>query len=107
MPMKNPPHPGRGLKADFDELNLTTAQAAEALGISRNQLHRVVSGQSDISPELALRLEIVIGSTAETWLRMQAAYDAAKVRSRADEIGKGLKRIPVPAAPAPEQPHLV
>ena len=107
MPMKNPPHPGRGLKADFDELNLTTAQAAEALGISRNQLHRVVTGQSDISAELALRLEIVIGSTAETWLRMQAAYDAAQVRLRADEIGKGLKRIPVPDAPAPEQPRLV
>lgn len=107
MPMKNPPHPGRGLKADFDELGLTTAQAAEALRVSRNQLHRVVTGQSDISPELALRLEIVIGSTAETWLRMQAAYDAAKVRGRVDEIGKGLKRIPVPAAPQPEQPQLV
>jgi addiction module HigA family antidote len=97
MPMKRPPHPGRGLKAEFEELRLTTAQAAEALGISRNQLHRVVTGQSDISPELALRLEIVIGSTAETWLRMQAAYDAAKVRDRADEIVKGLKRISAPA----------
>jgi len=94
--MKNPPHPGRGLKAEFDELKLTTAQAARALGISRNQLHRVATGQSDISPELALRLEIVIGSTAETWLRMQATYNAAQVRLRADEIGKGLKRIPLP-----------
>ena len=107
MPMKNPPHPGRGLKADFDELGLTTAQAAEALGISRNQLHRVVSGQSDISPELALRLETVIGSTAETWLRMQASYDAAQVRLRAGDITKGLKRLPVPAEPRPEQPRLV
>lgn len=100
MPMKNPPHPGRGLKAEFDELNLTTAQAAKALGISRNQLHRVATGQSDISPELALRLEIVIGGTAETWLRMQATYNAAQVRLRADEIGKGLKRIPLPESDA-------
>jgi addiction module HigA family antidote len=100
MSMKNPPHPGRGLKADFDELHLTTAQAAAALGISRNQLHRVLTGQSDISPELALRLEIVIGSTAETWLRMQAGYDAARVRRRADEIGKGLKRVAAPVVSA-------
>jgi len=35
----------------------------------------------------------VIGSTAEQWLQMQAAYDAAQVRSRAGEITKGLKRI--------------
>ena len=105
MPMKNPPHPGLSLKDDFDELGLSVAKAAEALGISRNQLHRVVAGRSDISAELALRLEIVIGSTADAWLRRQAAYDAAQVRQRADEIGKGLKRIPVP--PATAQPRLV
>jgi antitoxin HigA-1 len=98
MPMKDPPHPGRGLKADLDELGLSIAQAAEALGISRAQLHRVVAGESAISAELALRLEIVIGSTAEAWLRMQAAYDAAQVRARAGEIGKGLKRISKDAA---------
>lgn len=103
MAMKNPPHPGRGLKADFDELGLSTAQAAEALGVSRAQLHRVVSGDSSLSPELALRLEVVIGGSADAWLRMQAAYDAAQVRSRAAEITKGLKRIEI-AAP---QPHLI
>jgi addiction module HigA family antidote len=102
MPMKNPPHPGRGLKDDFDELGLTTAQAADSLGVSRNQLHRVMTGLSDISPEMALRLEIVIGSTTETWLRMQATYNAAQVRLRADEIGKGLKRISVPTVAAAE-----
>lgn len=107
MPMKNPPHPGLGLKDDFDELGLTTAQAAEALGISRSQLHRVMTGRSNISPELALRLEIVIGSTTDAWLRRQAAYDTAQVRLRADEIGKGLKRIPAPPTPRPEQPNLV
>jgi addiction module HigA family antidote len=105
MPMKNPPHPGRGLKADFDELGLTTATAAQALGVSRSQVHRVVAGESAITAELALRLEIVIGSTAEQWLQMQAAYDAAQVRNRAGEITKGLKRIT--AAPTPAQPSLL
>ena len=98
MAMRNPPHPGRGLKDDFDELGLTVAMAAEALGVSRSQIHRVLAGESAISPELALRLEVVIGSTADAWLRLQAAYDSAKVRERAAEITKGLKRIPVPAA---------
>jgi antitoxin HigA-1 len=93
MPMKAPPHPGRGLKADLEALDLSVAQAANVLGVSRAQLHRVLAGSSAISPELALRLEIVIGSTAEFWLRLQAAYDAAQVRQRMDEIGAGLKRI--------------
>lgn len=98
MPMKNPPHPGRGLKDDFAELGLSVAAAAEALGISRSQLHRVVAGTSDISPELALRLEVVIGSTADAWLRQQASYDAAQVRQRSEQITKGLKRITPPDA---------
>jgi addiction module HigA family antidote len=97
LPMKNPPHPGRHIKGAMEELNLSVARAAEALGVTRSALNRVANGTSSISPEMALRLEIVIGSTAEAWLRLQAAYDAAEVRTRADEIGKGLKRIP--AAP--------
>ena len=97
MPMKNPPHPGRGLRADLDALGLSVAEGARALGVSRSQLHRVLAGRSAISPELALRLEVVVGSTADAWLRLQAAHDAAEVRSRAAEITRGLKRLAAPA----------
>ena len=107
MPMKNPPHPGKGLKADFNALELSVAQAADALGISRAQLHRIVAGDSSITPEVALKLEVVIGSTAEAWLRLQAAYDAAQVRLRANEVTKGLSRIRLPTEPQPEQPNTV
>lgn len=100
MAMKTPPHPGRLVKGAMDELDLSVAEGADALGISRAQLHRVVAGESSVSAELALRLETVIGSTAEAWLRLQAAYDAATVRTRAKEITKGLKRIEAPQ-PAP------
>ena len=103
MAMKTPPHPGRHVKGAIEELNLSVAQAAGALGVTRSSLNRVVNGTSAISPEMALRLEVVIGSTADTWLRLQAAYDAAQVLERAEQITKGLKRIPAPAA---EQPPL-
>lgn len=96
-PMKNPPHPGRAIKGEIEALGLSIADAAKALGVSRSQLHRVASGESALSPELALKLEVVIGSTADAWLRLQAAYDTAQVRQRAGEITKGLKRVTVPA----------
>ncbi|MDE0524467.1 MAG: HigA family addiction module antitoxin [Boseongicola sp.] len=91
--MKNPPHPGEGLKDDLEALELTTAQAAEALGVTRQQVHRVLTGRSSISPEMALRLETVIGSTADHWLRLQAAHDLAKVRQRTPQITMGLRRF--------------
>ena len=93
MPMKTPPHPGRHIKGALEELNLSIAQGAEALGVTRNSLNRVVNGTGSVTPEMALRLEVVIGSTADAWLRLQAAYDAAKIRERSDQITKGLKRV--------------
>ena len=86
MPMKNPPHPGLGLRDDLDALGWTVAEAAEALGVTRQQLYNVINGKSAVTPEMALRLEQGIGSTADTWLRMQAAYDLAQVRLRRAEI---------------------
>lgn len=97
MPMFNPPHPAEGLKDDIEALGLTTAQTAEALGVTRQQLHRVLTCQSAISPEMAVRLEAVIGSTADHWLRLQTAYDLAQVRQKKAGLTKGLRRL-TPAA---------
>ena len=81
MLMKNPPHPGQLVLTALGELNVSIASAARALGVTRQQLNNVVSGRSAISPEMALRLEQGIGGTADTWLRMQAAYDLARIRN--------------------------
>lgn len=83
MPMKNPAHPGRLLKDDLEALGWSVADAAEALGVTRQQLYRVINGTSAVTPDMAIRLEKGIGSTADTWLRMQAAYDLAQARMRA------------------------
>ena len=86
MPMKTPPHPGQGIKDDIDALGLSVAEAAEGLGITRQQLHNVISGRSGITSEMAVRLEKALGGTAAHWLRLQAAYDLAQVRAREGEI---------------------
>lgn len=86
MRMKNPAHPGRLIKNELDEMGIGVADAAEALGVTRQQLYNVINGKSAVTPEMAVRLEQGIGSTADTWLRMQTAYDLAQVRLRRDEI---------------------
>lgn len=86
MPMKNPCHPGRLVKADLEEMGLTVADAAKGLGVTRQQLYRVISGECAITPEMAVRLEKAIGSTADMWLRMQMNYDLAQIRLRASSI---------------------
>jgi addiction module HigA family antidote len=86
MPMKDPPHPGRGIRDDIAALGLSVAEAAEGLGVTRQQLHNVIGGRSGITSEMAVRLEKGIGGTANHWVRLQGAYDLAQVRAREKEI---------------------
>jgi addiction module HigA family antidote len=94
MEMKNPPHPGELIGDNLAELGVSISLAAKGLGITRQQLHNLIAGRSGITPEMAVRLEKAIGSTADTWLRMQMNYDLAQVRKRAASIK--VKRL-VPA----------
>lgn len=79
MPMKNPAHPGRIVRnACLEPLGLSVTEGAKILGVSRQALNNVVNCKAAISPEMAIRLSKAFGSTAETWLRMQLAYDLAQ-----------------------------
>ena len=80
--MKSPSHPGELVKENIDELGLSVAVAARGLGVTRQQLHNVVAGKSAVSPEMAIRLEKAFGGSADFWLRMQAAFDLARLRGR-------------------------
>lgn len=84
--MKNPPHPGKLIEADLEELGLSVAQAAKGIGVTRQQLYRVISGECGITPEMAIRLEKAFGGTADFWLRLQSAYDLAQARKTLGRI---------------------
>ncbi len=87
MAMKNPPHPGRSIKdACLDPLSLSVTEGAERLGVARHTLSRVINGHAGISPEMALRFEKMGWGTAESWVRLQTAYDLAQARKNATEI---------------------
>lgn len=78
MPMKNPVHPGRIVREDcLEPLGLSVTEGAKVLGVTRQALNNVVNEKSGISPEMAIRLSKAFGSTPETWVRMQAAFDLA------------------------------
>jgi addiction module HigA family antidote len=85
--MKNLLHPGLIVRHDcLEPLNLSVTEAARALGITRQALNNVVNGKSGISPEMALRLSKAFGSTPETWLAMQVAFDLAQARKHESKL---------------------
>ncbi len=87
MSMLNPPHPGRIVRQEcIEALDLSVTEAAKVLGVTRQALNNLVNEKAAISPEMAIRLEKAFGSTADTWLRMQAAYGLAQARKKENNI---------------------
>jgi antitoxin HigA-1 len=79
--MHNPPHPGAVLQ-DTVLRDMTVTEFAKRLEVSRVALSRVVNGRAAVSAELAIRLAAALGGSAESWLRMQVAYDLWQAQKR-------------------------
>ena len=76
MSMHNPPHPGEVLRElCLIPLGVSVTEAAEALGVSRKTLSAILNGRAGVSPEMAVRLSIAFGTSAESWLNQQLQYD--------------------------------
>lgn len=87
MSMHNPPHPGGIVRRQcLVPLGLSVTKAAEGLGVTRQALSDLVNERAGISVEMAIRLSKAFGSSSETWLGMQTAYDLWKARDRAAAI---------------------
>ena len=91
-PKVPPVHPGELLREDvLPALGMTVSGAARGLRVSRQTLHRILSGTMAVSPEMAVRLGKFCGNGPGLWLRMQAAYDLWHTARRMREE---IKRIP-------------
>ena len=67
-------------------MGLTVTRAAQGLGVTRQALSDLVNGKAGVSVEMSIRLSQAFGSTPETWLGMQTAYDLWQARGRAREV---------------------
>ena len=75
-PGRCPTHPGEILREDvLPSLKITVTDAAKELGVTRQTLHRVMTGEMAVTPAMALRLGRWCGNGPGLWLKMQVAYD--------------------------------
>ena len=87
MPMSNPSHPGGIVRRQcLEPLGLSIKRAAKGLGVSESALSDLVSEEAPVSVDMAIRLSKSFGSSPETWLGMQMAYDLWQARDIAESI---------------------
>jgi len=97
MSMHNPPHPGEFITDVYLEPNhISGRELAMKLDVAASTLSRVLKGTNRVSPEMALRLSMALGRSAESWVAMQYNYDLWQARQRSDL--SGVKKVDLKAA---------
>lgn len=92
-PNRRPTHPGAILREDvLPALDITQGRFAELIGVSRLTVSQVLHEHRALSPDMALRLEKLTGTSAESWLRMQEAIDLWEVRQQPERFAS-IKRL--------------
>jgi addiction module HigA family antidote len=88
-----PMHPGEVLREEFLlPLKLSAGALAKVCGLPRTRIERIVSEQTGISADTALRLAKALGTTAQLWLNLQNDYDV-EIAKR--DLGKTLDHIEI------------
>ena len=83
MTEKTPQHPGVYVREKIIPHGMKVTTAAKKLGVSRVALSAFLNGRSDLSQEMAARLEVAFGEPARTLLDLQSAWDAAQSTRKA------------------------
>jgi addiction module HigA family antidote len=83
-----PIHPGEVLREDvIPASGLNKSEFAKRIGLTREALHNILTGKSAVSTVVALKLERLLGTSAQMWLNLQQAYElAVTAEAKRDEI---------------------
>lgn len=74
---RKPSHAGEILRHGFiEQHDLSIETVAQLLGITRQHLSRILNGHNPVTPDIAIRLEVLTQTPASQWLSIQSAYDA-------------------------------
>ena len=86
-------HPGEFLSEEMEARGIKQVDLANELGLSKTEVNLVVHGKRGITVPLAVKLERLLGISAETWMNLQIKYEIDLVKKKHnDELkGKGIK----------------
>jgi len=87
-----PTTPGEMIQEEFlSPLHMSQAELARRMAVPTNRISQLIRGERSMTAETALRLEAVLGVSAQTWLNLQTACDLYKAQKL--KPAKGLKLL--------------
>jgi addiction module HigA family antidote len=94
------PHPGEHLREDYlPEYGLSSGALAKAMGLKdRTRIERLVRETQPVTPDTALRLAKVFGTSPDFWMNLQAQHDLSTAAIAARDELKALRPLKPVAA---------
>jgi addiction module HigA family antidote len=86
-------HPGEFLRETLDDLALTQAAFAEAIGVSPMRVSHLLRGDRPVTAELALRLGRALGQSPQYWLNLQTGYDLKVAQAQMKDALRGVREL--------------
>ena len=91
---KKPTHPGAILREDvLPSLNMSQTEIAVRLNVSRRTISQILHEQRPLTPDMAIRLAHLLGTTPESWLNMQQALDVWVLQHRNARVYEQIKKV--------------
>src|SRR2546429_9763015 len=95
-------HPGEILADELAELAVSPTELARQIRVPANRITQIVQGNRAVTGDTALRLGHWFGTSGQSWLNLQSAYD---IRVAARESGAEIGRLPMRSAVARKHPR--
>lgn len=87
-------HPGSILIRELKSREISQKDFAQSIGLPASRLNEIIKGKRDITPEIAISLEQVLGIPYKFWMDMQAGYhyDLQAISERDQEEQEACKK---------------
>ena len=83
-------HPGEFLREALEELKVSQAEFARALGVSKMRISHIMRGTRPVTAEIALLLGKALDQTPDYWMNLQMDYD---LKTAARALGKQVHHV--------------
>lgn len=83
-------HPGEHLKDEIKARDMSQQELADETGLSKSEISLIIHGRRNITPQIAIKLELALDVKAEFWMNLQIKYDIDLLKS---EYRKSLDKI--------------
>ena len=82
--------PGATIKEQLLDRGLSQKEFAVRMGMSEKHISKLINGEVQLTPDVAVRLEMVLGIPAKFWNKLEATYREKLVKANAEytEAGK-------------------